>query len=318
VIASISDRRARTGVLAAVCLVAAGCGDGSSGVAPTQPATVVAVGDIACGADPMGSGGECRYGSVAEVVIDEQPDLFLALGDAQYVTPSGDLDFSFYDRSFGELRPITLPAAGDEDWDADRDAFLGYFGARTTATGYDSTVVAGWHVVVLNSRDCFDADGCREGSPQYEWLQERLADPPDDASECTLAIWHDPRFLWAAWWSKDGVPRGAQERVAPFWELLDAAGADVVLNGNAHHYERWAPMDAEGDASPEGITEFVVGTGGKSLNDLGLEPRPANLAVAQDDEFGVLVLELRTDGLEYRWRGIEPGGFSDQGSIVCH
>jgi hypothetical protein len=313
-----------TSVLAcvtAVSAVAAACGAGAGGGSATtgpQRATLVAVGDIACGAPPMNEGDECRYGSVAEVAIDERPDLFLALGDVQYATPSGTLDFSFYDGAFGELRPVTLPTGGDEDWDADRDAFLTYFGARTNANGYDATVLAGWQVVVLNSRDCFDADGCRDGSPQYEWLQERLEDPPDDATECTLAIWHDPRFLWAAWWSKDGAPRGPQERVAPFWELLDAAGADVVLHGNAHHYERWEPMDAVGDAAEDGITQFVVGTGGKSLNEVGPEPRPENLAVAQDDEFGVLVLELRAGSLTYRWRGAEPGGFHDEGTIECH
>jgi hypothetical protein len=308
--------------IAVVSTVAAACGGSGSGSATTaaaQRATLVAVGDIACGAEALAVGDECRYDSVAQVVIDERPDMFLALGDLQYETPQGDLDFSFYDASFGALRPITVPTPGDEDWEVDREAFLDYFGVRTTEVGYDSTVIAGWHLVVLNSRDCFDADGCREGSPQYEWLHQRLAEPPDDAAECTLAIWHDPRFLWAKWWTKDGVPRGPQERVAPFWELLDAAGADVVLHGNAHHYERWAPMNAVGDASPQGITEFVVGTGGKSLNELGVEPRPENLEVAQDDEFGALVLDLRPGSLRYRWRGIEPGSsFSDEGTIDCH
>jgi hypothetical protein len=313
-------RHARSAACLALISIIAACGGGGRGTAPTGPqrATLVAVGDIACGAEPAPLGDECRYDAVAEVAIAEEPDLFLALGDVQYATPSGDLDFSFYDEAFGALRPVTLPTGGDEDWDADREAFLGYFASRTNDDGYDSLALAGWHIVVLNSRDCFDDDGCRAGSPQYEWLRERLADPPDDAGECTLAIWHDPRFLWAAWWNEDGAPRASQERVTPFWELLDAAGADVVLHGNAHHYERWQPMNAVGEATKHGITQFVVGTGGKSLNDLGPEPRPANLAVAQDEEFGVLVLELRPGSLTYRWHGAEPSGFRDTGTIECH
>ena len=311
--------RAAAWVVVVATITAACGGGGGAATAGAQRATLVAVGDIACGADAADMGDACRYDLVAQVAIDEDPDLFLALGDVQYPTAAGDLDFSFYDGAFGQLRPITLPTGGDEDWDVDREAFLRYFGGRIDEDGYDSISIAGWHLIVLNSRDCFDADGCRPGSPQYEWLRERLDDPPDDTAGCTLAMWHDPRFLWAAWWSKDGAPRGSQERVAPFWELLDEAGADVVLHGNAHHYERWEPINAVGDASEQGITQFVVGTGGKSLNEVGPEPRPGNLAVAQDDEFGVLVLDLRPGSLTYRWRSAEPGGsFQDQGSIACH
>lgn len=318
-VTTIRPRVARSAVLLAmVSLGAAACGQGPTATGGER-ARVVAVGDIACGAPSARHGAECRYDDVAEVVVDERPDLFLALGDTQYETAAGTIDFRFYDEAFGSLRPITLPTAGDEDWTADREAFLEYFGGRTTETGYDSTVIAGWHVIVLNSQDCFDADGCKEGSPQHDWLRDRLADPPDDASACTLAIWHDPRFLWARWWSKDGAPRGSQERVAPFWMLLDAAGADVVLHGNAHHYERWSPMNAVGDPTPQGITQFVVGTGGKSLNALGLEPRPEELEVAQGRSFGALVLDLRPGSLDFRWRGIDGSErFEDEGTIACH
>ena len=325
-----------SGAIAVATLLAASCqrssstegppsGTSPSMISPSQPpvsegpATVVAVGDIACGAEPAEQGTRCRYDIVAEAVLDERPDLFLALGDLQYADPSGTVDFSFYDRAFGSLRAITVPAPGDEDWTEDRAAFLEYFGERATESGYDSLAIAGWHVLSLNSQDCFDADGCREGSAQLEWLGAQLADPPAGTGDCTLAIWHDPRFLWAPWWEKDGVPRGPQERVAPFWDLLDAAGADVVVHGNAHHYERWAPMDAGGAVSQQGITEFVVGTGGKSLVPLGSDPRPETLEVAQADEFGALVLDLRPEGLRYRWRGAGPGTrFEDEGEIACH
>ena len=45
--------------------------------------------------------------------------------------------------------------------------------------------------------------------------------------------------------------------------MLHAAGADVVLNGDAHNYERFAPQDPSGNPDPaRGIRAFVVGTGG--------------------------------------------------------
>jgi hypothetical protein len=51
----------------------------------------------------------------------------------------------------------------------------------------------------------------------------------------------------------------------------------VVLNGHDHNYQRFAPQDSEGKSDPErGIREFVVGTGGASLYELGtpLSPTP--------------------------------------------
>jgi hypothetical protein len=306
-------------LIAAASIGAASCESPGPAAAPepsrsAERARVVAIGDIACGSPPGRT--ECRYDAVAEAVLDERPDLLLALGDVQYATESGRLDFRFYDRYFGSLRSDTLPTGGDEDWGVDRDAFLEYFGSRASPRGYDSILVAGWQIIALNSPDCFDNDGCKEGSEQIEWLRTELAARP---SECTLAIWHDPRFLWAKWWTKDGVPRAGQERVAPFWTVLAESNAEVVLHGNAHHYERWAPMDASGGASDDGITEFVVGTGGKSLNPLGVEPRPANLEIAQAEEFGALVLDLEPGRLSYRWRGVDrDGSFEDVGTIRCH
>ena len=45
-----------------------------------------------------------------------------------------------------------------------------------------------------------------------------------------------------------------------------AAGADVILNGHDHDYERFALQDWNGQADPQGIRQIVVGTGGRSLD----------------------------------------------------
>jgi hypothetical protein len=53
----------------------------------------------------------------------------------------------------------------------------------------------------------------------------------------------------------------------PSGEVLYAAKADMVLNGHLHNYERFAPQAPSGEADPtQGIREFVVGTGGRTLN----------------------------------------------------
>ena len=77
-------------------------------------------------------------------------------------------------------------------------------------------------------------------------------------SSAPLAYWHHPRF-------SSGV-HGSDRRIAGFWELLHDGGADLVLNGHDHNYERFLPMNPAGLAdSTRGMVQIVVGTGGAEL-----------------------------------------------------
>ena len=67
----------------------------------------------------------------------------------------------------------------------------------------------------------------------------------------------EPRF-------SSGAEHGSDSSFDPFWQDLYAAGADLVLVGHDHEYERFAPQNPSGVADPKGIREFVVGTGGAS------------------------------------------------------
>jgi len=101
---------------------------------------------------------------------------------------------------------------------------------------------------------------CGPGSPQRRWLQEDLA--ANDEEACTLAYFHHPLFA-------SGSYRPGVKRVERLWEVLYSAGVDAVLNGHDHNYQRFAPQDPGGRADPEGgIRQFVVGTGGRSLNEI--------------------------------------------------
>ena len=63
---------------------------------------------------------------------------------------------------------------------------------------------------------------------------------------------------------------GNQQGVQPLWAIAYAGGADVVLSGHEHDYERFAPQDAAGNLDQAfGVREFVVGTGGYYLYALG-------------------------------------------------
>ena len=101
------------------------------------------------------------------------------------------------------------------------------------------------------------------------------------------------------------------------WQALYEAGADLILSGHDHNYQRYAPQDSQGRADPErGIRQFVVGTGGGDLYELE-EVRP-NLEVANDDTYGVLKLVLRAGGYDWEFLPVAEGGFTDVGSVPCH
>ena len=53
--------------------------------------------------------------------------------------------------------------------------------------------------------------------------------------------------------------------MASIWSLLAQYGVSIVLNGHDHDYQRWVPLDGNGNPSPTGITEFVAGGGGHRL-----------------------------------------------------
>ena len=58
--------------------------------------------------------------------------------------------------------------------------------------------------------------------------------------------------------------------MAPLFQALYNANADVVLGGHAHDYERFAPQNPSGQLdTARGIRQFVVGTGGAFFTTIG-------------------------------------------------
>lgn len=182
-----------------------------------------------------------------------------------------------------------------------------YFGAAAgpAGKGYYSYTLGAWHVIALNA-ECSEV-ACDRGSAQERWLRRDLAAHP---VRCTLAIWHQPRF---------SSGKGDDDKTyAPFWDDLYAAGADVVINGHVHAYERFAPQDPKGHADPRrGIREFIVGTGGAHLRQKRRDV-DANSQVLHLGTWGVLKLTLAP--ANYRWQFIPVKGqtFTDAGSAACH
>ncbi len=276
---------------------------------------MVAVGDIAC--DPTsplftaGKQADCREKATSDLAMGLFETGRLAvvapLGDNTYENGALDKYDSSYDPTWGRLKDITRPAVGNHEYlTPGAQGYFGYFGmlAGSPRQGYYSYDVGAWHVVVINS-NCSEVGGCAAGSPQETWLRQDLA--TNAANKCTLAYWHHPLY--------SSGEHGDDAAVRTLWQDLYDYGTAVVLSGHSHDYERFAPQDANGNADPKGIREFVVGTGGK--NHTGLVSLQPNSQVFNDNTFGILELTLHASG--YDWRFVpEPGKtFTDSGSAGC-
>jgi 3',5'-cyclic AMP phosphodiesterase CpdA len=158
----------------------------------------------------------------------------------------------------------------------------------------------GWRVFLLDS-NCEYIGGCGPKSPEGKWLAKELK---KSSETCAIAAWHHPLHT-------SGGYNGDQatiDRALPLWTAVDAGGVDIVLNGHDHIYDRFAPIG--------GVTEFVVGTGGKELYEIG-PPAPKS-KVAFDDRTGVLRLTLRSDQrFDYSFIDASNDKVVDSGSQRC-
>ncbi len=277
---------------------------------PTLPTTTGSPGSD--GAVLVGAGDIAECGttddSATAALVAAIPGAVFAAGDTAYPAGSPQQFTDCYSPTWGAFQDRTLPAVGNHEYvTPGAVGYYDWFGsaAGTPGQGWYATDVGTWRVLVLNA-ECSQIGGCGEGSPELAWLRSEVAAHP---ARCTVAIWHQPR------WSS-GL-HGDDPTVAPFWDVLYAAGAELVLNGHDHDYERFAPQDPSGRFDPvRGVREFVVGTGGAQLRRLGLA-RP-NQQAANDRTHGVLKLTLRPGGYDWVFVPVAGETFTDSGSGTCH
>jgi uncharacterized protein YjiK len=259
---------------------------------------LIGAGDIA---DCTSSGDEATAN-----LLDTLAGTIFTLGDNAYNDGTAAEFANCYDPSWGRHKARTRPAPGNHDYHtAGAPGYYGYFGsaAGDPAKGYYSYDMSGWHIVVVNSEIDVSL-----GSVQEQWVRADLAAHP---ATCTLAIWHEPRF-------SSGTLHGSSTVSAAVWDDLYDYGADIVLNGHEHSYERFALQDPNGVADPlHGIREFVAGTGGASQAGYTFGVPLANSEVRNNDSYGLLRLTLNSTS--YTWEFIPVAGatFSDSGSGTC-
>ena len=301
-LASPSDGPAGSGSASAAASPSAAPSTSSGPAAsPTRSGdpVLVGAGDIAdCGLD--------GDSATATLVASIAGTVFTA-GDNVYPTGSADQFRDCYGPTWGRFLDRTRPAPGNHDHETrDLAGYLGYFGAAASPAGksWYSYELATWHVIVLDS-SCDAVGGCGPNSDQGRWLAADLA---ASGARCTLAIWHQPRF--------SSGEHGNDASVAPFWRALYDAGADVIINGHDHDYERFAPQDPEGhEDRTRGVREFVVGTGGAALREFSSQAANSELRAAV--AHGVIRLTLHRTSYEWTFLPTTPS-FTDAGSNPCH
>jgi len=269
--------------------------------ASSPTAVLVGAGDIA---SCSSTGNEATA-----ALLDRIPGVVITIGDNAY--PDGSAaDFTrCYAPSWGRHKARTRPTPGDHDYvTPGASGYFDYFGAAAgdRGKGYYSYELGEWHIVALNS---VIANG--PTSEEVRWLRADLA---ASRKRCILAYFHHPRFFSSTSTAPGG---GVNDYERTFWDVLYQAGAAIVLNGDQHHYERFAPQTPDGLLDfATGIREFVVGTGGADLS--APTSIRAHSEVRNGDTFGVLKLTLAAG--RYAWEFIPSAGqrFRDSGRGVCH
>jgi hypothetical protein len=314
-----------------------------------------------CGGPALG--GPRAQAATANQIEDEHPNLVALLGDEQYQGGRYQDFMGSFDKTYGAFKFLQRPAPGNHEFypgDGESgDNGIGYFdyyngiqlnpdGSQKTKTlpvttggggtftqpvprpygqagqvGRDwySYNLRDWHLISLNA-ECLDpADKCATGEnwlqAETQWLKRDLA---HDTSPCTVAYWHQPAFS-----AVDKVVAGDGAATKAWWQLLRQNGADIVLNGHDHVYARYAPMDPNGKVDvKKGIREFIVGTGGESLDTLAKTASSNHIRASTDKYYGTLTLRLNAHSYDWDFKsalaatGAPAPTYTDTGSGQCH
>ena len=282
--------------------------------APALPSyTVYAAGDIArCRhPDARWSGAADTAAVVAAGLAADPSAVVLTLGDHTYPRGTAAEFANCYGPTWGRFKDRTWPSPGNHEYyTKDAAPYFAYFGARA-GRGYYSLRLGHWLIVSLDSNLA-----PAPHAAQLAWLKgelEKHASPDSAVKPCTLAFWHHPLY------SSGG--HGSMPKMRDAWAILHAAGAELVLSGHDHDYERFAPQDAHGRLSETGMRQFVVGTGGAYATPFLRFVRHSQARDASRNA----VLRLRLHAGSYDWELLEATPPSlpnasppDRGGARCH
>jgi fibronectin type 3 domain-containing protein len=226
---------------------------------------------------------------VALLVKSWNPDFIITLGDNNY--PDGEAStidgaIGKYYREYiypyrgnygaGSSTNRFWPCIGNRDWDnqvgAKLQPYLDYFTLPNNERYYDF-VRGPVHLFAIDS-DAEEPDGITSTSIQGQWLRNKLA---ASTAPWKIVYLHHPPYSSRASWTKLQWPFAA-------W------GANAVLSGHAHLYER---------VMKDGIPFITNGLGGDSTGDFNT---PITGSVVRfGDDYGALRVTANASALTFEF-----------------
>jgi acid phosphatase type 7 len=303
--ARMSARLRAPALVAAVLLAASGCSPGPAAspdpertVASTErgrdsppssaagPAvTIMGTGDIA--------GDQQDAASTADLIRAADPHAVFTTGDNAYPDGSQSAYAERYDPAWGFLKDRTHPTPGNHEYrTGGATGYTNYFGVENVTNSVDGGVYYAWDVGNGWRAYAVNTEVSTSGA-QLTWLREDVAAHP---GQHYILYGHRPRYT-----SGKHAP---SEDICPLWDALaDTGGLEIVIAGHNHQYERFAPMDCAGQASPQGARSFVVGSGGNGL--YAFPKTESGSEFRNNSDYGVLQLDLYENS--YDWEFIASG-----------
>ena len=224
---------------------------------------------------------------VAELVRKLSPEFVITTGDNNYDDGEAttiDANIGQYYADFicpyvgrygpGARENRFFPSLGNHDWNTRSLPYVSYFELPGNERYYDF-VWGNVHLFAIDS-DRREPDGIRADSVQAKWLQRRLT---ASKARWQIVYFHHPPY-------SSGSHGSSVEMRWPY----QSWGADLVLAGHDHHYER---------VELEGLTYIVNGLGGRSIYAID-DPIPGSV-VRYAGDFGAQLIEASATRLVSRF-----------------
>jgi acid phosphatase type 7 len=288
---------------------------------------LVGAGEItSCG--PGGRAGATA--TLIDQVITETPDaIVFTAGNNVNDSTSAKASTAYvdcFDPVWGKFKSRMRAALGQQDYRTvnSTSSMYNYFGEAAGAdrTGwYSFDLGTNWHIIVLNTASwqwgtCnltgagSNPECAGKPTPMLDWLTNDLN--ASAGKRCIGVISWERRF-----YSGTGTTF-MNSNMRTISRMLTDARVDFVVSAKDKLYSRFAPQGFEGTADPNGIRQFIVGTGGRSLDGATGLTNPPNMEVRDATTQGVLKLTLSDNAYEWKFMPIAGGTFTDTGKTDCH
>jgi alpha-tubulin suppressor-like RCC1 family protein len=283
-------------------------------IGTNETARVVATGDISCDDGERirltvgPSGQQCGDVFTSALTASLNPDAVLALGDTQNDNlASIDVYRANYALSWGSLQHITYPIRGNHEYLTPGAAgYVEYFAQMSPA--YWTTDMGGWRVIAVDSwcQGLIFA-GCSATSPQTLWLTAELAAARTEG-RCAVVLMHHPLM---------SSGRHATSSVRHLWKAAVDGGADLVLSGHDHIYERFSPLDNAGVPTTNGTGTplIIAGLGGARATPI-VSKQPGSQFVFNADH-GVVQMTFTPTTYSWGFVSAVDNSISDSGTATC-